>query len=380
MKYLDEYRHPALLTSQLAELRRGVSRRWVIMDVCGGQTHSLLRHGLEAALDDVLELVHGPGCPVCVTPAEAIDDAVELAKRPDVILASFGDMLRVPGRSGSLLLARAAGADVRTVYSPVDAVQLAAKEPTRHVVFFGVGFETTAPATALAVLQARQLGVKNFSVLVHHVRVEPAMRAVMQLPDNRVQGFLAAGHVCTVTGFAHYGAFVAEFQVPVVVTGFEPLDLLTGLTECVRLLETRQPQLRNQYVRSVRPAGNPHAQRLIDEVYTVATVPWRGLGAIPDGGLVMRTEWRDFDARDRFGLAAPVSSSDGDCRSADVMAGRIKPPECPLFGNACTPDTPVGAPMVSSEGASAAYFRYARSPISTESASGPLPPALRGEG
>ena len=309
MKFIDEYRHPALLKSQLAELRRGVTRRWVIMDVCGGQTHSLLRHGLEEALEDVLELVHGPGCPVCVTPAEAIDDAVKLAKRPDVILASFGDMLRVPGRNGSLLLARAAGADVRTVYSPVDAVQLAAKEPTRQVVFFGVGFETTAPATALAVLQARQLGVKNFSVLVHHVRVEPAMRAVMQLPDNRVQGFLAAGHVCTVTGFAHYGAFVEEFQVPVVVTGFEPLDLLTGLTECVRLLETRQPQLRNQYARSVRPEGNPHAQRLIDEVYTIATVPWRGLGAIPDGGLVMRSEWRDFDARNRFELPAPVSSS-----------------------------------------------------------------------
>lgn len=358
MKFVDEYRHPALLTSQLAELRRDITRRWVIMDVCGGQTHSLLRHGLEAALEDVLELVHGPGCPVCVTPAEAIDDAVELAKRRDVALVSFGDMLRIPGRNGSLLQARAGGADVRTVYSPVDAVLLAAKEPSKQVVFFGVGFETTAPATALAVLQARQLGLRNFSVLVHHVRVEPAMRAVMRLPGNRVQGFLAAGHVCTVTGFTHYGAFVNEFAVPVVVTGFEPLDLLTGLTECVRLLEMNQPQLRNQYARSVRPEGNLHAQRLIDEVYTVATVPWRGFGAIPDGGFVMRSELREFDARCRFGLAAPVSSSDGDCRSADVMVGRIKPPDCPLFGNACTPDTPVGAPMVSSEGACAAYFRY----------------------
>ena len=209
-------------------------------------------------------------------------------------------------------------------------------------------------------LQARQLGLKNFSVLVHHVRVEPAMRALMQMPDNRVQGFLAAGHVCTVTGFAHYDAFVDEFKLPVVVTGFEPLDLLTGLTERVHLLEARQPQIRNQYARSARPEGNAHAQRLIDEVYTVATVPWRGFGEIPDGGFVMRSELRDFDARCRFGLAASVSSSDGDCRSADVMAGRIKPPECPLFGKACTPDTPVGAPMVSSEGACAAYFRYAR--------------------
>ena len=360
MRFVDEYRDRALLTSQLSELRRLITRRWVIMDVCGGQTHSLLRHGLEEALEDSLELVHGPGCPVCVTPAEAIDDAVELAKRPEVILASFGDMLRVPGRQSSLLRARAAGADVRTVYSPVDAVQLAAKEPGKHVVFFGVGFETTAPATALAVLQARQLELTNFSVLVHHVRVEPAMRAVMQLPDNRVQGFLAAGHVCTVTGFAHYQTFVEEFDVPVVVTGFEPLDLLTGLSECVRLLESQQPQVRNQYSRSARPEGNAHAQRLIDLVYTVATVPWRGFGAIPDGGLVMQPELSDFDARCRFGLAARVSSSDGDCRSADVMAGRIKPPDCPLFGNACTPDTPVGAPMVSSEGACAAYFRYAR--------------------
>ena len=360
MKFVDEYRRPKLLKSQLAELRRGITRRWVIMDVCGGQTHSLLRHGLEEALEDVLELVHGPGCPVCVTPAEVIDDAVELARHPDVILASFGDMLRVPGRNGCLLQARAAGADVRTVYSPVDAVQLAAKEPTRQIVFFGVGFETTAPATALAVLQARQLGVKNFSVLAHHVRVEPAMRALMQMPDNRVQGFLAAGHVCTVTGFAHYDAFVDEFKLPVVVTGFEPLDLLSGLTECVHLLETQQPQLRNQYARSVRPEGNVHAQRLIDEVYTVATVPWRGFGNIPNGGLVMRSELKEFDTRCRFGLAASVTSSDGDCLSADVMAGRIKPPECPLFGKACTPDTPVGAPMVSSEGACAAYFRYAR--------------------
>lgn len=360
MKYIDEYRDPSLLKDQLAELRRGISQRWAIMDVCGGQTHSLLRHGLEEALDDVLELVHGPGCPVCVTPAEVIDDAVQLAMRSDIVLASFGDMLRVPGNRGSLMQARAAGADVRTVYSPVDALHIAGNELNKQVVFFGVGFETTAPVTALAVLQARQMDLKNFSLLAHHVRVEPAMRAVIQLPDNRIQGFLAAGHVCTVTGFAHYSEFVKQFRVPVVVTGFEPLDLLIGLRECVRLLELRQPQLRNQYTRAAHPEGNVHAQRLIDEVYSVATIPWRGFGAIPEGGLVMRPGLRDFDARHRFRLAASTSSSDGDCRSAEVMAGRIKPPECALFGKACTPDLPVGAPMVSSEGACAAYFRYAR--------------------
>jgi hydrogenase expression/formation protein HypD len=360
MKFVDEYRQPKLLTDQLAELRQTITRRWVIMDVCGGQTHCLLRHGLEEALDDVLELVHGPGCPVCVTPAEVIDDAVELATHSDVVLASFGDMLRVPGTNGSLLSARAAGADVRTVYSPVDALQLAVREPSKQVVFFGVGFETTAPATAFAVLQARQMGLANFSMLAHHVRVEPAMHMVMHLPENRVQGFLAAGHVCTVTGYAHYADFVDKYSVPVVITGFEPLDLLKGLMECVRLLEQGQPQLRNQYARAVRLEGNIHARQLIDEVYAVATIPWRGFGDIPDGGLVMRTELRAFDARHRFRLAVHTSSADGECRSADVMSGRIKPTECPLFGNRCIPDSPVGAPMVSSEGACAAYFKYAR--------------------
>ena len=360
MKFVDEYRQSGPLMQQLAELRRTITRPWVIMDVCGGQTHSLLRHGLEEALEDVLELIHGPGCPVCVTPAEAIDDAVELAKRHDVILTSFGDMLRVPGRSQSLLHARGEGADVRTVYSPADAVRLATKEPAMQVVFFGVGFETTAPATALAILQAQHLGITNFSVLSNHVRVEPAMRAVMQTSDHRVQGFLAAGHVCTVTGFSHYADFVDQFRVPVVVTGFEPLDLLIGLTECVRMLEAGQTCLRNQYARSVRPEGNPHAVQLINEVYQIATVPWRGFGLITNGGLVIRPKYSRFDARFRFQLTASASMADFDCRGSDVMIGRIKPPECPLFGTTCTPETPVGAPMVSSEGACAAYFRYKR--------------------
>lgn len=358
MKFVDEFRDPALLKRLLTELRQTASKRWVIMDVCGGQTHSLLKHGLETALGDVLELVHGPGCPVCVTPAETIDDAITLSLTPGVVLATFGDMMRVPGRHGSMAMATARGARIRPVYSPVDAVRLAERDPSQHVVFFGVGFETTAPATALAILQARQLGLSNFSVLAHHVRVEPAMRALMLMPGNRVQGFLAAGHVCTVTGFSHYSNFVDEFRVPVVVTGFEPLDLMVGLLECVRLLERGERKLCNQYSRSARAGGNLHAQRLIDEAYLVATVTWRGFGAIPDGGLVLRPELRQFDARSRFDLPVVEATGDGECRSADVMSGRIKPPDCPLFGSSCSPDTPMGAPMVSSEGTCAAYFRY----------------------
>lgn len=359
MKFVDEFRDPSMLIQQLAQLRQRITRRWVIMDVCGGQTHGLLRHGLEEALADVLELVHGPGCPVCVTPADAIDDAIELAQRPNVVLTSFGDMLRVPAKRGTLLQAKAAGANVRTVYSPVDAVRLAAEDPGKHIVFFGVGFETTAPATALAVLQAHQRGLQNFSLLVQHVRVEPAMQMIMRLPGNHVQAFLAAGHVCTVTGFAHYQTFVDTFAIPVVVTGFEPLDLILGLTECVEQLETQRAELRNPYARSAQPEGNVHARRLIDEVYDVATVPWRGLGWIPEGGFALKEKYRDFDARYRFGLEIGTSTDDGDCRSADIMAGHIKPPDCPLFGITCTPDHPAGAPMVSSEGACAAYFRYA---------------------
>lgn len=360
MRFVDEYRDPELLRRQLAEIRRICSRRWVIMDVCGGQTHSLMRHGLEDELSDILELVHGPGCPVCVTPAETIEDASQLARRRNLIIATFGDMLRVPGRRGSLLRARTEGADVRIVYSPIDALKIARQNRDRAVVFFGVGFETTAPATALAILQARQSGLKNFFVLAHHVRVEPAMRLIMTLPDNRVQAFLAAGHVCTVTGFGHYERLVQDHRIPVVVTGFEPMDLLAGLSECVRLLEGGQPALTNQYARSVRVEGNLRARNLIETVFDIATVPWRGFGSISSGGYVIKPEFRDFDARDHFQLTSHSITSDGDCLSAEIMAGRIKPPQCPLFGNACTPDGPQGAPMVSSEGACAAYHQYAR--------------------
>jgi hydrogenase expression/formation protein HypD len=359
MKFIDEYRDGEALRRGIERLRERSTRPWVIMDVCGGQTHSLLRHGIEAALEGAAELIHGPGCPVCVTPAEVIDRAIALAADRSVTVASFGDMLAVPGNSGSLLQARARGGDVRAVYSPLDAVRLAAREPARRVVFFAVGFETTAPATALAVLQAERLGLRNFRVLAHHVRVEPAMRSIAAAPGNRVQGFLAAGHVCTVTGYRHYEPFAAEFGTPVAVTGFEPLDLLAGLEECVNLLERGEAAVVNRYPRCVRPDGNAEARRFIAQVFDVADVPWRGFGVVPAGGLSLRLEYSRFDARPAVGDGPPERPSVA-CLSGEVLSGRIKPPACPLFGSGCTPETPAGAPMVSSEGACAAYFRYAR--------------------
>ena len=364
MKYVDEFRDPAAARRLVEEILRAASRRWVLMEVCGGQTHGLLRYGIEESLADAVELIHGPGCPVCVTPAEDIDLARRLALEQNVLLASFGDMLRVPGHAGSLLDARSAGADVRVVYSPVDAVKLAERNPDRDVVFFAVGFETTAPATALAVLQAQQSGLNNFSLLVSHVRVLPAMETVMTSAGNRVQAFLAAGHVCTITGYADYAAFADRFRVPVAVTGFEPLDLLEGIHDCVRQLETGRCEVTNQYARSVRRSGNTAAQYVVDRVYLAADVPWRGFGEIPAGGLRLRPELRPFDARNRFAdcIEPAAVNTDGcvDCPAADVLAGRLRPPDCPHFGTACTPDSPLGAPMVSSEGACAAYFRYRR--------------------
>lgn len=364
LPFVDEFRDPAAVTRLLDQIRRRVTRRWVIMDVCGGQTHAFLKYGLEAALADSVELIHGPGCPVCVTPAETLDQALKLLRDSKVILASFGDMLRVPSSRGSLLQARADGASVRMVYSPLDAVTLAEAEPDRQVIFLAVGFESTAPATALAVLQAQRRGVSNFSVLSHHVRVEPAMRAVLAQPQCRVEGLLAAGHVCTVTGYGQYQSLVDRFQTPIVVTGFEPVDLLQGVARCVNLLEDAQPRLENAYARSVRYEGNLQARGLIGRVFEVASLAWRGFGEIVDGGLTLRSEFQVFDARSRFGLpvesARPTGSTgdDPDCQSAAVLSGRIKPVECPLFGTHCHPDQPRGAPMVSSEGACAAYYRY----------------------
>lgn len=362
MKLVDEFRDVAAARQLVDDIRQRATRRWVLMEVCGGQTHSLLRNGIDAALADVVELIHGPGCPVCVTPAEDIDLACQLAQRPEVILTSFGDMLRVPGNAGSLLEAKTNGADVRMMYSPLDAVALAQREPHREIIFFAVGFETTAPTTALAVLQAERLGLKNFSMIVSHVRVLPAMERLMGASDNRVQGFLAAGHVCTVTGFAAYDAFVSRFQVPVAVTGFEPVDLLIGIRDCVAQLEAGRVEATNCYGRSVRRPGNADAQRVIEHAYVISDGPWRGFGTIPRGVLRLRSELQHFDAAQRFGVIEPRPCLFSECRASEVLSGRIKPPECRHFGVSCIPASPLGAPMVSSEGACAAYYRYAGQP------------------
>ncbi len=359
MKYLDEFRDAKLAQQMVEEIRRMSTRRWVLMDVCGGQTHSLLRHGIEEALEDCLELIHGPGCPVCVTPIEAIDLAQSLAMSPEVVLTTFGDMLRVPGSHQSLLSSRSRGGDVRAMYTPMDAVKLAQEFPDRQIVFFAVGFETTAPATALAVLQADRLGLNNFSLIVAHVRVLPAMEALMSAEDNRVQGFLGAGHVCTVTGLEEYRPFVDRFHVPVVVTGFEPIDLLFGIREAVCQLQSGRSELINCYSRSVRTAGNEFAQSAVDQVYEAVDAPWRGFGVISRGGLQLVARYRHFDARRRFSIPAPLRVVEElRCRSGDILAGRIKPTGCPEFGKTCRPEQPLGAPMVSSEGACAAYYRY----------------------
>jgi hydrogenase expression/formation protein HypD len=358
MKYVDEYRDPQLSASLVARIKAIATRRWTLMEVCGGQTHGLLRHGIDEALEDEVEMLHGPGCPVCVTPVAAIESAIELAGRPGTVLASFGDMLRVPGVTGSLLKAKSQGADVRVVYSPLDAVEIAKNTPQLHVVFLAVGFETTAPATALAVLQAERLGLENFSLLTAHVRVEPAMHAIAQSPDCRVQGFLAAGHVCTVMGFDYYREFSTKYRMPVVVTGFEPVDLLSGLYECVRQLESGLYEVANEYVRIARPQGNLDAQAIIDRVFEVSDRPWRGLGVIPHGGLVLRPEFKQFDAMYRDSDTSQKYTESTECLSGQVMTGRIRPPQCPHFRQTCNPQNPLGAPMVSSEGACAAYYAY----------------------
>lgn len=358
MKYLDEFREPRLARRLIAEIRRASSHPWTLMEVCGGQTHSLLRYGIQSELQDAVELIHGPGCPVCVTPTDAIDLAQSLSSRDSTVLMTFGDMMRVPGSSGTLLDRRAAGGNVRAVYSPIEAVHFAQRHPELEVVFFAVGFETTAPATALAVKQAAALELHNFSVLVAHVRVLPAMELIVASPDNRVQGFLAAGHVCTVTGWSDYHEFVERFGVPVAVTGFEPVDLLTGILECIQQLERGHSAVVNCYSRTARPDGNEFALEVMWDVFESCDRPWRGFGVVVKGGLQLRREWRSFDALVRFGHL-PASSAEGaECRSGEVMSGRIRPTECPHFGSACTPDQPRGAPMVSSEGACAAYFRY----------------------
>lgn len=360
MKFLDEYRDPARSRRLLEAIRREATRPWTVMEVCGGQTHSLIRNGIDQLLPEGLQLVHGPGCPVCVTPLEAIDRALAIAARPGVIFASFGDMLRVPGSTGDLLGVRAAGGDVRIVYSPLDAVRIAREHPTRQVVFFAVGFETTAPATALAARQAKRLGLDNFSMLVAHVVVPPAMEAILASPSSRVQGFLAAGHVCTVMGFEPYGELAERHRTPIVVTGFEPVDLLDGILAVVRQLESGRHEVENRYARSVRREGNRAAREVIDEVYEVADRAWRGLGVLPRGGLRLRASYRDLDAERRFEVRAIQATEPPECRAGAVLQGLLRPDQCPAFGTACTPDHPLGAPMVSGEGACAAYWNYGR--------------------
>ncbi len=360
MKYLEEYRDGSIARGLAAQIRRAATRRWVLMEVCGGQTHTIVKQGLDELLGDAVEMIHGPGCPVCVTPLEQIDKALALAARPDVIFTSFGDMLRVPGSACDLLQLRARGAAVRIVYSPLDALDVAVKNPDRQVVFFAVGFETTAPANAMAVWRARQLGITNFSVLVSHVTVPPAMTAILQDPSNRVQGFLAAGHVCTVMGWTEYEPIASRFNVPIVVTGFEPLDILEGIHLAVLQLESGRHEVENQYARAVTREGTVPARTLVETVFELVDRKWRGIGEIPASGLALRPEFAAFDAERRFALGDIHVDESPDCHAGEVLRGQLKPHQCPAFGTRCTPEHPLGAPMVSSEGACAAYYNYGR--------------------
>ena len=363
MKFIDEYRDAAAARQFALATARLVTRPWTLMEVCGGQTHAIVKFGIDELLPPDVTLVHGPGCPVCVTPLELVERAIEIASRPDVIFCSFGDMLRVPGRTHDLLAVKAAGGDVRIVYSPLDAVALARQHPDREVVFFAVGFETTAPANAMAVYQAAAAGIENFSVLVSHVLVPPAMEAILSSPRSRVQGFLAAGHVCTVMGFTEYEPLAARYRVPIVVTGFEPVDILQGVFMCVKQLEEGRAEVENQYVRAVRRGGNGRAQEIIREVFEVVPRKWRGVGEIPESGLGLTARYAAFDAERRFGLADLRVDEPAECISGLIMQGLHKPPDCPAFGTRCTPEHPFGATMVSSEGACAAYYRYRRLPV-----------------
>jgi len=360
MKYIDEYRDPEQARRYVEAIRRMTTRPWSIMEVCGGQTHSIIRFAIDEALPPEITLIHGPGCPVCVTPIELIDKAIAVASRPEVTLCSFGDMLRVPGSHKDLLTVKSEGADVRIVYSPMDALALARGNPDRQVVFFAVGFETTAPANAMAVAQAARLGVENFSVLVSHVLVPPAIGAVLDSPASRVQGFLAAGHVCAVMGTAEYESIARYYHVPIVVTGFEPLDILQGIAMCVGQLERGRAEVENQYARAVRPEGNVPAVAQIEKVFQPTDRKWRGIGEIPNSGLALREEFAAWDAERRFALEHITAEEPSQCIAGEVLQGHKKPHECPAFADPCTPDRPLGAPMVSAEGACAAYYRYRR--------------------
>ena len=360
MKYLEEFSDPELARRLLDDIHRTATQPWAMMEVCGGQTHSIIRHGLDQLLPDGIELIHGPGCPVCVTPLEMIDKALEIASRPDVIFCSFGDMLRVPGSDRDLFRVKSAGGDVRVVYSPMDALTIARGNPDKQVVFFGIGFETTAPPNAMTVHEAKRLGIENFSLLVSHVRVPPAIEAIMTAPVCRVQAFLAAGHVCTVMGTGEYPELTERYHVPIVVTGFEPLDILEGIRRAVHQLEEGRHELENAYARVVSDDGNPTARRMLDDVFEVVDRSWRGIGMIPQSGWRLSEKYREYDAEYRFAVTGIDTHESTVCRSGEVLQGLLKPHECEAFGTACTPRNPLGATMVSSEGACAAYYLYRR--------------------
>ena len=358
MKYVNEYRDAKLVQGVIEEIRRIATRPWVLMEICGGQTHAIVRHGIDQLLPSQIELVHGPGCPVCVTPLELIDQALAIAARPDVIFTSYGDMLRVPGTARDLFSIRAAGGDVRVVYSPLDAVKIAQQNPAKQVVFFAIGFETTAPPNVMSVLQAKQLGLKNYSILVSHVRVPPAMNAILASPQNRVQGFLLAGHVCAVMGYWEYPPLAKQYGVPMAVTGFEPLDIVQGIVTVVRALEDGRIEVENAYPRTVTFEGNRPAQAMINQVFMECDRKWRGIGTIPLSGWCLRPEFAEFNAETRFEVSDIRSEESPLCIAAKILPGIKTPHDCTAFGNRCTPEHPLGATMVSAEGACAAYFRY----------------------
>ena len=358
MRFLSEYRDPELVKQYLDEIHKITTRPWKIMEVCGGQTHGLVKNGIIDMLPENITMVHGPGCPVCVTPVSIIDEAVYLAKMPNVIICSFGDMLRVPGSQKSLLEAKAEGADVRILYSPLEAVQLAQENPEKEVVFFAVGFETTAPANALSIVHADKMGVKNYSILASHVLVPPAMEAILSDKENQIDAFLAAGHVCTIMGMEEYYPVVEKYKTPVVITGFEPVDLLQGILMAVQQLEKGEYKLENQYTRYVQREGNRMAKQTMEEVFDVSDRMWRGIGTIPQSGYEVNEKYKLYNSRVKFNLDLPVAPENPECISGDIMKGLKKPVQCPNFGTKCKPEHPLGAPMVSSEGACAAYYHY----------------------
>lgn len=358
MTTLDDYRDPEKVRRLVTQIKQHTTQPWVLMEICGGQTHAIMRHGLDQLLPQEIELVHGPGCPVCVTALELVDKALAIAAQPGVIFTSYGDMLRVPGSERDLFSVRAQGGDVRVVYSPLDAVKIAQQNPDKETVFFAIGFETTAPANVMSLLQAQALGLRNFSLLVSHVRVPPALHAILGSPYNRVQGFLLAGHVCTVMGYWEYLPVASKYGTPMTVTGFEPVDILEGILQTIQMLESGQVQVENAYARLVTQQGNLAAQEMIDKVFVTCDRSWRGIGMIPDSGWRLRSEYIDFDAEMRFDVARIQPVESPQCIAGQILQGLKKPFECQAFGAACTPEHPLGATMVSSEGACAAYYRY----------------------